>query len=86
MAYTLNFSSSRARARTSVRSARIPGALSGLRRSQREERKIEGASLRERGTRKETEREREREVLGTGQRVCQRVERDRRQIDTDHLI
>ncbi len=61
MAYTLNFRSSRARARTSVRSARIPGALSGLRRRQREEGKIEGASLRERGTRKETDRERERE-------------------------
>jgi hypothetical protein len=61
------------------RSSRIPGALSGLRLREREE----GVSLRERRRRKETERER---GIRNGQRVCEREERDRRQIDPYHLI
>ncbi len=44
------------RARSNVKSSRIPGVLSGLRPREREK----GMSLRERGSRKERERERER--------------------------
>ncbi len=43
-----------------------------------------GGSESEGARKAEVNREREREVSGTGQRVCEREERDRRQIDPYH--
>ena len=47
------------------------------------------AGVRKAGVRKtggDRDIQRQRDVFGTGQRVCERVERDRRQIDTYYLI